>query len=262
MAEDTALARTTMARGHRRGLMLTALLAVVLCCGLVWGLTHALAESPSPSPAADLTLRLGWTNEPDNLNPFIGYADSTYEIWRINYSTVFGYNQDNGPGRTLRPRCRRRRTAASRPTARSGRSTCAAASSGRTGSRSPPRTSPSPTTTPSRTTCPTGRTTSQGIERVEAVDPTTVRITCSRPRRTWTGQHPDPARAHLVARHAAAGRYELPGQVPDGGQRALPDGRLQEGQLHRDGAATPTTRARRRPSTRSSSRCIRTPTPW
>ena len=99
MAEDIAFARENVTR--HRPLLLLALLALVLCGGLVWRLASAHADSASPSPAADVTLRLGWTSEPDNLNPFIGYADSTYEIWRINYSTVWGYNQDNGPGPDL-----------------------------------------------------------------------------------------------------------------------------------------------------------------
>jgi peptide/nickel transport system substrate-binding protein len=101
MAEDIATSQTNVNRARRHGLLLMSLLAVALCCGLVWGLAQAPAESPSPSPAAEVTLRLGWTSEPDSLNPFVGYMDSTYEIWRINYSTVFGYNQDNGPGPDL-----------------------------------------------------------------------------------------------------------------------------------------------------------------
>jgi len=39
-------------------------------------------------------LRIGWTSEPDNLNPFIGYQDQDYEIWHQNYSCVFGDGDD------------------------------------------------------------------------------------------------------------------------------------------------------------------------
>ena len=92
---------TTVTRTCRRTRLLLALLAAALCCGLVWGLTGALADSGSPSPAAGPTLHVGWTSEPDNLNPFIGYADQTYEIWRLNYSTLWGYSDNNQPALDL-----------------------------------------------------------------------------------------------------------------------------------------------------------------
>jgi len=87
--------------GHRRALVIAdvALLAV----GLVWGLGSALAGSESPSPAAGkTTLRLGWTSDPDNLNPFIGCLSSSYEIWALDYELLVGFrasdfaNEDKG----------------------------------------------------------------------------------------------------------------------------------------------------------------------
>ena len=49
-------------------------------------------SSESPSPAAGkIILRLGWTNDPDNLNPFIGYESSVYEIWALNYELLVGF---------------------------------------------------------------------------------------------------------------------------------------------------------------------------
>ncbi len=87
-------------RGHRRALVIA--LAALLTAGLVWGLGSALAGSSSPSPAAGKTvLRLGWTNDPDNLNPFIGYESSSYEIWAINYELLVGFRASdmaNVPG--------------------------------------------------------------------------------------------------------------------------------------------------------------------
>jgi peptide/nickel transport system substrate-binding protein len=72
---------------------LAAIAAVaLLAAGLVWGITGAMASGDSPSPAAGKTiLRLGWTNDPDNLNPFIGYESSSYEIWAINYELLVGF---------------------------------------------------------------------------------------------------------------------------------------------------------------------------
>ena len=94
-----------MNRGVTKGLRLTVVLTVlaVLVAGLVWGLTGALAESESPAPAADgkTTLRLGWTADPDSLNPFIGWDSSSYEVWSLNYDLLVGFRASdltNQPG--------------------------------------------------------------------------------------------------------------------------------------------------------------------
>jgi peptide/nickel transport system substrate-binding protein len=90
------------ARAASRGRLAAIVVVAVLAAGLVWGLAGALASSDSPSPAAGKTiLRLGWTNDPDNLNPFIGYESSSYEIWAINYELLVGFRAKdfaNAPG--------------------------------------------------------------------------------------------------------------------------------------------------------------------
>jgi peptide/nickel transport system substrate-binding protein len=80
-------------RSHRRPgarhavVVLIALLAV----GLSWGLGTALASSGSSSPASGkTTLRLGWTVDPDSLNPFVGFLSSSYEVWSLNYDVLVG----------------------------------------------------------------------------------------------------------------------------------------------------------------------------
>jgi peptide/nickel transport system substrate-binding protein len=53
----------------------------------------AAAESPDGSPAASpVKLRIGSTGEADNLNPFIGYAATSYEVWHLNYDLLVGYS--------------------------------------------------------------------------------------------------------------------------------------------------------------------------
>ena len=80
---------------HPRRLLLSAVVAL-LGLGLAFGLTSALAGS-SPSPlASQAVLRLGWTAEPDNLNPFVGWATTTYEIWAVNYDFLFAFNGQDG----------------------------------------------------------------------------------------------------------------------------------------------------------------------
>jgi peptide/nickel transport system substrate-binding protein len=86
--------------GRRRSshLLLLFLVAGVLVAGLAWGLGSALAADPSASPdAGKVVLRVGWTNDPDNLNPFIGAETSSYEIWLLNYDFLTGYSPDLQP---------------------------------------------------------------------------------------------------------------------------------------------------------------------
>ncbi len=64
-----------------------------MAAGLIWGLTVALATSSSPAPAAGkVVLRLGMTNTPDNLNPFVGQLQSCYEIWSLNHDLMVGFS--------------------------------------------------------------------------------------------------------------------------------------------------------------------------
>jgi len=75
-------------------------LAVLLAGGLAWGLAGALAvtSAPSPSPTAgEVALHLGWTQEPDNLNPYVGYQAECWEIWALNYDYLFGSGDHNQP---------------------------------------------------------------------------------------------------------------------------------------------------------------------
>ncbi len=82
--------------------------AVLLCCLLfglfaAWSLTGptpAYATGPSPSASAgssDVVLRIGWPREPDNLNPFIGWENSSFEIWALQYDFLFGFGADEKP---------------------------------------------------------------------------------------------------------------------------------------------------------------------
>ena len=81
---------------HRLGLLALAGAALLLA-GLCGGLVRALAsEAASPSPTAGkITLRVGWVNEPDNLNPFIGYSTSSYLVYHLNYDQLTGYKASN-----------------------------------------------------------------------------------------------------------------------------------------------------------------------
>jgi peptide/nickel transport system substrate-binding protein len=89
-------------RTRHGGRLLVTLVVGLLAIGLLWGIAGAMASSESPAADGGKTiLRLGWTNDPDNLNPFIGYESSSYEIWAINYELLVGFRASdyaNVPG--------------------------------------------------------------------------------------------------------------------------------------------------------------------
>jgi len=86
------------ARSRRLLLPALSVAVVMAAVALAAGLATARADSPSPAASTEkLALRIGWTSQPDNLNPFIGWQNVTYEIWSINYSFLFGFGSDNSP---------------------------------------------------------------------------------------------------------------------------------------------------------------------
>jgi peptide/nickel transport system substrate-binding protein len=78
------------------------LLVALLGAGLIWGLTGALAADPSASPSAGkVTLKVGWTTDPDNLNPFVGIEQSSYELFHVSYDFLNNYGDqylETAPG--------------------------------------------------------------------------------------------------------------------------------------------------------------------
>jgi peptide/nickel transport system substrate-binding protein len=87
-------------------LLILLVIAAVAVLGLAWAMEAAGAsESPAPvsagsaSPAPDasaaagkVVYRVGWTREPDNLSPFVGYAAPAFEIWYLTYDSLVGYD--------------------------------------------------------------------------------------------------------------------------------------------------------------------------
>jgi peptide/nickel transport system substrate-binding protein len=78
--------------GRSRRRIVVVVVTAILAFGLVWGLAQALASSSSPAPAGKVVLKLGMTNIPDNLNPFVGQLSSCYEIWSLNYDLMVGFS--------------------------------------------------------------------------------------------------------------------------------------------------------------------------
>jgi peptide/nickel transport system substrate-binding protein len=75
-----------------------ALLALLLTAGLAWGLgAGAAGGASSPAASGALSVRFGTTFDADNLNPFIGYSGTAYEIFHLNYDFLVGYDTDLSP---------------------------------------------------------------------------------------------------------------------------------------------------------------------
>ena len=90
----------TVAHSGRRRLNVTIMLCIVLLsAGLAWGIAGSPAGgSPSPAPSAGaLKVQFGTTFDADNLNPFVGYSGTSYEIFHLNYDFLVGYNTDLSP---------------------------------------------------------------------------------------------------------------------------------------------------------------------
>ncbi len=88
------------ARAARRGAGGRLLLAILLAAAfglMVCG--PALAESASPAAISTTSLHIGWVQEPDNLNPFIGIQGTDYMLWHLNYDFLVGFD-----AKTLAPR--------------------------------------------------------------------------------------------------------------------------------------------------------------
>jgi peptide/nickel transport system substrate-binding protein len=155
---------------------------VLLVSGLAWGLATALGASPSPAASGRVVLRLGWTTEPDNLNPFIGYANDTYEIWAIQYSYLFGCGDYNQPTLDLATEFPTEQNGGISP---DGKVWTIHIRSGVKWQDGQPLTADDVAFTfnyiiKNDMTNLTNYT--QGIKTVEVVDPTTVKIVCSAPK--------------------------------------------------------------------------------
>ena len=89
----------------RRRTFLSLLTAAVLLGSLIAGIGAAVAAGESASPAAGassaasdspgagkVNYRVGWTRQPDNLNPFIGFESPAFEVWYLTYDSLVGYD--------------------------------------------------------------------------------------------------------------------------------------------------------------------------
>jgi peptide/nickel transport system substrate-binding protein len=90
--DDTAITAGGRARPALPQLLASAaLLIALMTLALAWPAAGHASTSASPSPSGT-TLRVGWLVEPENLNPYIGLLGQDYEIYRLNYDYLVGYD--------------------------------------------------------------------------------------------------------------------------------------------------------------------------
>ena len=117
----------------------------VLCCLITGLIATSMLAGPDPASAttgasaspgsSGVVLRIGWPREPDNLNPFIGWENSSYEIWALQYDFLFGFGANEQPTLDLAAEFPTKENGGISADGKSGRSRSARASSGRTASR-------------------------------------------------------------------------------------------------------------------------------
>ena len=93
-------------RGRRRLRVTMSLFVLLLTAGLWWG-SGAAPASDTPSPnvsGGKLMVTFGTTFDADNLNPFVGYSGTAYEIFHLNYDFLVGYDTDLSPRAELATR--------------------------------------------------------------------------------------------------------------------------------------------------------------
>ncbi len=71
------------------------LLGVALAAAVLAGIlaSPALADDSSASPEAKkVVLQVGWSQQLDSLNPFVGYENVSYEVYHLNYDMLVRYD--------------------------------------------------------------------------------------------------------------------------------------------------------------------------
>ena len=210
---------------------------VLLAAGLVWGLAGALAASSSPSPApARSCSRSAGPREPDNLNPFIGWATTTYEIWAVNYDFLFSWGINNQPILDLASQFPTKANGGISP---DGKIWTVHLRPNLKWSDGQPLTAADVAFTYNyvvKNHMANMAVTTVNLAGAKEINPTTVEIICSRAQGRHGEDLPaDPAQAHLGARLAPGGGDQLLRDA-DRGQRPLLYCGFQEGRLRRDGA--------------------------
>ena len=84
-----------------------AAVAVTLAVTTAGADDGASPAATSTADAGKTILRIGWTTDPDNLNPFIGMETTTQEIFTLNYDYLTDFDPATLGVRRVSPRAGR-----------------------------------------------------------------------------------------------------------------------------------------------------------
>ena len=261
-----------------RPVLILLLAAMVCVLGLAWVMDARGAESASPAPSAAVAAgaaaspaagkviyKVGWTRQPDNLNPFIGFESPAFEMWYLTYDSLVGYDPATlSPMKGENSTGPRHRLVGQRRTASPGRSPSART---RSGSDGVPLTAKDVAFTynyivknPEQTSNLTAYT--NLIKEATALDDYTVQFVCSKPKpdmtRHWVPILPE----HIWSKIAREGsREEVQEQPALRGLRPVHSAWSGRRTTTSTSSPTPPGGARSPRSTRSTSRTTPTATP-
>ncbi len=82
----------------RRSLMTLPVMLLLTAVMCAFALTGVAAAEESTAANEKVVLKVGWMEEPDSLNPFLGIMGTSFELWHLNYDYLVGFD-----AKTLKP---------------------------------------------------------------------------------------------------------------------------------------------------------------
>ncbi len=208
--------------------LLCALAALGLAAAFGAGVARGEDGSPTPAAKDKSVLKIGWMGDIDNLNPLIGWTNNVYEVYAQEYLLMVGRDWE-----TLKPNDSG--IAKSWEVSDDGLVWTFTMNEGMTWHDGVPITAKDAAFTYNfivENQIAAYASFVAGIERVEAVDDLTYKVTCSRARRQHAhALDPLPARAHLGQDERQGGEPDLPERPALHRQRPLQGRRVEEGAL-------------------------------
>jgi peptide/nickel transport system substrate-binding protein len=72
----------------------TIAITVLFVAAALLAMAASAAPAAAKSPAANekVIVKIGWMEEPDSLNPFLGIMGTSFELWHLNYDYLVGFD--------------------------------------------------------------------------------------------------------------------------------------------------------------------------
>ena len=76
-----------------RGMLMAAMAALIVAAATLS--VPAAAQDEGASSGGESVLRIGWSQDPKTLNPFIGVNEEEFTIWAINWELLVGFSPED-----------------------------------------------------------------------------------------------------------------------------------------------------------------------